>query len=66
MTIPSSKESVASRRIKEVGKIVGINCLDSLIIGNHKFFSLIEKGKSQVTKSGQNAYVAMLFLAAVE
>lgn len=43
-TIPSKEDCEASRRLKETGKIVGIECLDSLIIGNHKFVSLKETG----------------------
>lgn len=40
----SREDCEASRRLKETGKIVGIELLDSLIIGNHKFVSLKEKG----------------------
>lgn len=43
-TIPSKEDCEASRRLKETGKIVGIELLDSLIIGNHKFVSFKEKG----------------------
>ena len=40
-----SKEAInITLRIKECGKILGINLLDHIIIGNRKYISLKEKG----------------------
>jgi len=40
---PSSEDIAATGRIKEVGKIIGIELLDHVIIGDGKFISLREK-----------------------
>jgi len=40
---PSSEDIAATSRIKEVGKIVGIDLLDHIIIGDGKYISLREK-----------------------
>lgn len=41
---PSSEDLSITYRLKECGKILGINLLDHLIIGNGKYISLKEKG----------------------
>src|SRR5690625_6845157 len=41
---PSQEDIHVTRRLVESGKIVGIEVLDHLIIGNRKFVSLKEKG----------------------
>lgn len=41
---PSSEDLDITYRLKECGKILGINLLDHLIIGNGKYISLKEKG----------------------
>ena len=40
---PSSEDIAATSRIKEVGKIVGIDLVDHIIIGDGKYISLREK-----------------------
>lgn len=40
---PSSEDLAATGRIKEVGKIIGIELLDHIIIGDGKYISLREK-----------------------
>ncbi|WP_312654050.1 DNA repair protein RadC [Proteiniclasticum sp.] len=40
---PSSEDIAATGRIKEVGKIIGIELLDHVIIGDGKYISLREK-----------------------
>lgn len=41
---PSPEDMDVTERLAEVGKIVGIELLDHLIIGDGKFISLKEKG----------------------
>lgn len=41
---PSQEDIHVTRRLAESGKVVGIELLDHLIIGNRKFVSLKEKG----------------------
>lgn len=41
---PSSEDIDVTERLAEVGKIVGIELLDHIIIGDGKFISLKEKG----------------------
>lgn len=41
---PSQEDIHVTRRIVEAGKVMGIELLDHLIIGNHSFVSLKEKG----------------------
>lgn len=41
---PSQEDIHVTRRLVEVGRIMGIELLDHLIIGNRKFVSLKEKG----------------------
>ena len=41
---PSREDINITLRIKECGKILGINLLDHIIIGNKKYISLKEKG----------------------
>ena len=41
---PSKEDINITLRIKECGKILGINLLDHIIIGNEKYISLKEKG----------------------
>ncbi|QCJ45592.1 DNA repair protein RadC (plasmid) [Bacillus sp. S3] len=41
---PSKEDIEVTRRLTEVGKIMGIDCLDHIIIGHNKFISLSEKG----------------------
>ncbi|KAF5061827.1 DNA repair protein RadC [Proteiniclasticum sp. QWL-01] len=41
---PSGDDINSTRRVKEAGKIVGIELLDHLIIGDGRFISLKEKG----------------------
>lgn len=41
---PSREDIEVTRRLLDVGKIMGIDLLDHLIIGDGKFYSLKEKG----------------------
>lgn len=41
---PSNEDLEVTKRVVEAGKILGINVLDHLIIGEGKYFSLKEKG----------------------
>ncbi|RDW21662.1 DNA repair protein RadC [Oceanobacillus chungangensis] len=41
---PSQEDIHVTRRLVESGKIIGIDLLDHLIIGDQKFVSLKEKG----------------------
>lgn len=41
---PSQEDIHVTKRLAECGKIIGIELLDHLVIGNHKFVSLKEKG----------------------
>src|SRR5690625_2053114 len=41
---PSQEDIHVTRRLVEAGKIMGIELLDHLVIGNHSFTSLKEKG----------------------
>lgn len=41
---PSNEDIAVTKRLSEAGKLMGIELLDHLIIGNPKFVSLKEKG----------------------
>ena len=41
---PSNEDILLTRRIKEAGKIIGIELLDHIIIGNNCYISLREEG----------------------
>jgi DNA repair protein RadC len=41
---PSPEDIEVTRRLTEAGSIIGIEVLDHVIIGDHKFISLKEKG----------------------
>jgi DNA repair protein RadC len=41
---PSREDIEVTKRLVECGRIMGIDLLDHLIIGEHKFVSLKEKG----------------------
>lgn len=41
---PSREDIEVTRRLAESGKIIGVDLLDHLIIGENKFISLKEKG----------------------
>lgn len=41
---PSQEDIHVTRRLVESGKMIGIEMLDHLVIGNRKFVSLKEKG----------------------
>lgn len=41
---PSSEDIVVTKRLVECGKILGIDVVDHIIVGDHKFVSLKEKG----------------------
>ncbi|MCE4046879.1 JAB domain-containing protein, partial [Bacillus sp. Au-Bac7] len=41
---PSREDVEVTRRLAESGKIIGIDLLDHIIIGENKFVSLKEKG----------------------
>ncbi len=41
---PSQEDMSVTRRLDEVGKIIGIPLLDHVVIGKAKFVSLKEKG----------------------
>lgn len=43
-TAPSPEDIAVTKRLMEAGSIVGIELLDHLIIGDHQFISLNEKG----------------------
>lgn len=41
---PSPEDIEVTKRLQEAGKIMGIELLDHVIIGDHQFISLKEKG----------------------
>jgi len=41
---PSSDDVELTRKLKEIGKLIGIELLDHIIIGNNKYVSFTEKG----------------------
>ncbi len=41
---PSREDIEVTKRLVECGRIIGIEVLDHIIIGDHKFVSLKEKG----------------------
>lgn len=41
---PSREDIAVTKRLVECGQIIGIEVLDHIIIGDHKFVSLKEKG----------------------
>lgn len=41
---PSNEDINLTHRIKDAGKILGINCIDHIIIGDGKYISLKERG----------------------
>jgi DNA repair protein RadC len=41
---PSREDIQVTKRLKEAGEILGIDCLDHLIIGAGRYISLKEKG----------------------
>ncbi|MEE8348239.1 MAG: DNA repair protein RadC [Acidobacteriota bacterium] len=41
---PSQEDIQITRRLVEVGKIVGIRALDHVIIGAHRYFSFVDQG----------------------
>ncbi|CDQ18177.1 DNA repair protein RadC [Halobacillus karajensis] len=41
---PSQEDIQVTRRLKECGKMIGIELLDHLVIGDRRFISLKEKG----------------------
>lgn len=43
-TNPSPEDIDVTRRLINAGEIMGIECLDHVIIGDHQFISLKEKG----------------------
>lgn len=42
---PSPEDIVITRQIVEAGKLLDVECLDHLIIGQGRFVSLRERGK---------------------
>ncbi len=41
---PSDEDLQITKRLCEVGKIVGIRCLDHIVIGNGRYFSFADQG----------------------
>ncbi|WP_052404707.1 RadC family protein [Bacillus rubiinfantis] len=41
---PSTEDVEVTKRLVEAGKLMGVDCLDHIIIGDHRFISLKEKG----------------------
>ena len=41
---PSDEDIQITRRLCEVGKVVGIRCLDHIVIGNGRYFSFADQG----------------------
>ena len=41
---PSQEDIQITRRLKEVGKLVGIRCLDHIIVGQDRSFSFADQG----------------------
>ena len=41
---PSKEDLDITRRLCEVGKLVGIKCLDHIVIGSGRYFSFADKG----------------------
>lgn len=44
---PSKDDLIITRKLQEAGKIIGIQVLDHIIIGNGSYISLMEKGYIQ-------------------
>ena len=43
-TMPSKNDEILTKQLKECGKLLGINVLDHIIIGDNNYFSFLEKG----------------------
>ncbi len=41
---PSDEDLQMTRRLCEVGKVVGIRCLDHIVIGSGRYFSFADEG----------------------
>ena len=41
---PSSEDIQITKRLCEVGKLIGINCLDHIVIGSGRYFSFADEG----------------------
>lgn len=41
---PSEEDKMVTKRLVEAGKVIGIDCLDHIIVGHDKHLSLKEKG----------------------
>ena len=48
---PSPEDIEVTKRLQEAGFIIGIELVDHLIIGDHQFISLKEKGIYVISKS---------------
>ena len=44
---PSADDLALTRRMVHAGNIMGINVVDHLILGDQRYFSLVESGKLQ-------------------
>ncbi len=42
--VPSDEDLQMTRRLCEVGKVVGIRCLDHIVIGSGRYFSFADVG----------------------
>jgi DNA repair protein RadC len=55
---PSTEDVSISRKLKEAGELLGVKLLDSVIVGDQKYFSLLDRGLLE-----SNAYnIKMHFL----
>ena len=41
---PSREDIEITQRLSEVGKLIGIPCLDHIIVGNQRYFSFADEG----------------------
>ena len=41
---PSEQDLITTKRVEEIGQLLGIQLIDHIIIGNHKYISLKEQG----------------------
>ena len=41
---PSTEDIQITKRLCEAGKLIGINCLDHIIVGNGRYFSFADEG----------------------
>lgn len=48
ITTPSKNDIIITKQLKDVGKILGINVLDHVIIGKNEYYSFMDNGKMDI------------------